>query len=394
MRLIFRYIIMPLALLTMLMPAVAQSDKGGAAEGAVKAVKAVKTSEGAKTDAAKAAEATAQSIKEQVGGSNLKSEDRVMPENAPRVRGSIEPDSIGIGDRFLYTIEVEKDQVQGVFFPEFGGEGTSHYELIESMPVDTLEREGRRMKLRKQYLLAAFQEGIHGVIPQVMYMDKNIVDTLGGPDTLKLMVTTFQIDSTSHSIFDLKGQMDMPFKFGEITGYLLWGIVGLILLALLIYAIHRILKHYGKSFGTIFKPAPPLPPHVVAFMALEKLREERLYQEGEHKSYYSRLTDILREYISGEFGVGAMEMTSDEIIESMRGVEIPQKQKMDLADILRDADLVKFAKAEPEAEQCEQDYRSSWEFIEQTKPQEPSEEDEDDAAQGDKQRKGEVKESK
>ena len=348
MRLFLRYIITPVALLLLLLPAVAQSGKGAAAQ---------KSPSGEQTSA-------------------LKAGDRVLPENAPRVSGTVEPDSIGIGDRFLYTIEIEKDQVQGVFFPEFGGDGSSHYELIESLPVDTLEREGRRLKLRKQYKLAAFQEGLHRVVPQVMYMDKNIVDTLSGDDTLVLMVTTFQIDSTSHSIFDLKGQMDMPFKFGEITGYLIWSLVGLLVLALLIYAASRILAHYGKSFGTIFKPAPPLPPHVVAFMALEKLHEEKLCQQGEHKLYYSSLTDILRVYISGSFGVGAMEMTSDEIIEAMRGVEIARKQKMDLTEILRDADLVKFAKAEPESEHSEDAYRKAWEFVSQTKPQEV-EEDED-----------------
>ncbi len=350
MRLFLRYIITPIALLFLLLPTVAQSGKGAAAQKA---------------------------LSEQA--STLKAEDRVLPENAPRVSGRVEPDSIGIGDRFLYTIEIEKDQVQGVFFPEFGGEGSSHYELIESLPIDTLEREGRRLKLRKQYKLAAFQEGLHKVVPQVMYMDKNIVDTLAGEDTLVLMVTTFQIDSTSHSIFDLKGQMDLPFKFGEITGYLLWGLVGLLVLALLIYAASRILAHYGKSFGTMFKPAPPLPPHVVAFMALEKLHEEKLCQQGEHKLYYSSLTDILREYISGSFGVGAMEMTSDEIIEAMRGVDIARKQKMDLTEILREGDLVKFAKAEPESEQSEEAYRKAWEFVSQTKPQEPSEEEEDAA---------------
>ena len=353
MRLFLKYAILPLALLQLTLPSSAQSGEPKAE--------------------------TTQSVKEQVGGSSLKAEDRVIPQNAPRVSGWVEPDSIGIGDRFLYTIEVEKDQVQGVFFPEFGGEGSSHYELIESMPVDTLERDGRRMKLRKQYVLAAFQEGMHRVVPQVMYLDKNIVDTLSGGDTLILAVTTFQIDSTSHSIFDFKPQMDMPFKMGEITGYIMWSILGLILLALAIYGLHRLLKHYGKSFGTIFKPAPPLPPHVVAFMALEKLHEEHLCQQGEHKLYYSQLTDILREYISGEFSVGAMEMTSDEIIEAMRSVEIQSKQKMDLADVLREADLVKFAKAEPESEQSEGDYQRAWEFVMQTKPVEPTEDDEESA---------------
>ena len=297
----------------------------------------------------------------------------------PKISGSITPDSIGIGDRFIYTIEVDKDIAQGIYFPIIGGEQT-HYELIEQPRVDTLERNGRRVKVRQTYHLAAFQEGVHHIVPQVIYADKNITDTLSGDDTMHLMVTTFIIDSTAHSIFDIKPQKDMPFKFAEIAGYVKWTIIALLLLALLAYVAWRVMRHYGKSLSDIFRPAPPLPPHEVARQALEKLYVQRLWQADKHKLYYSTITDILRIYIDGRFGVGAMEMTSDEIIAAMRNVEISQKSLMDLTQILRDADLVKFAKAMPEAEQNEAAYSAAWDFVEQTKPIELTE-DEDEEAQ-------------
>ena len=295
-----------------------------------------------------------------------------LPANAPVVSGSIEPDSVGIGDRFLYSIEVETDLVQSV---------SDSYELIEDLPIDTLSREGRKLKLRKSYRLAAFDEGIHRVVPQVMYADKNIVDTIGGADTLELLVTTIEIDSTSHAIFDIKPQKTLPFRLGEITGYMKWTLVALLALAALAYAAKRILKRYGKRFSDMFRPAPPLPPHEAALAALEKLRAQRLWQEGKHKLYYSALTDILRTYIAGRYGVSAMEMTSDEIVEAMRGVDLPRKSAMDLAQILREADLVKFAKAAPEADENEAAYRAACDFVEQTKPEEPAaDEDADDAS--------------
>ena len=307
--------------------------------------------------------------------SGVKPSERVIPANAPKISGTVEPDSIGIGDRFLYTIEVERDLMQEVYFPDFK-QSVEHYEMIEDRPVDTLSREGRRLKLRKSYLMAAFQEGIHNVLPEVMYLDKNIIDTLRGDDTLRLMVTTFEIDSTSHTIFDIKPQRTLKFKFGEISGYVTWTIIAIIIVVLLFLIAKRILAHYGKSFSDIFKPAPPLPPHEIALRDLKKLHSERLWQEDKHKLYYSGLTDILRAYIAGQFGVGALEMTSDEIIEAMRGVEIPQKQKMDLTELLRDADLVKFAKAMPEAEANEAAYTMALNFVEQTMPQPEEEEDE------------------
>ncbi|MBR7116018.1 MAG: hypothetical protein IKC66_08750 [Alistipes sp.] len=304
-------------------------------------------------------------------------EGNVRPSNAPRISGRFEPDSIGIGDRFTYSIEVEKDLVQTVIFPNFAASAGEQFELIEDVPVDTLERDGRRLKLRKSFRLAAFQEGVQRILPQVMYADKNIIDTLYGEDTLSLLVTTFEIDSTSHSIFDIKPQKTLPFRFGEISGYLMWSLVALVVLAIGLYVAYRIMRHYGKNLSDIFHPAPPMPPHEEAFRALERLYVLRLCQHDKHKLYYSTLTDILRRYIAARFEVGAMEMTSDEIIAAMREVELQKKAAMDMADVLRAADLVKFAKAIPESEENEASYQAVWDFVELTKPveEQPTEEE-------------------
>lgn len=297
--------------------------------------------------------------------------------DTPVVRGRVEPDSIMIGDRFDYVIEVEKDLVQTIVFPEFRPEAAGGIELVESLPVDTLTRDGRRLTLRKRYRMAAFDEGIVNMgVAEVLYADKNILDTLRTRDSIYLEVATFQIDSTSQSIYDLKGQKTLPFRFAEIGGYVRWGLALVLLIGALAYALQRYLRQRGKRLGDLFKPAPPQPPHVVAIRALEALHHQKLWQNNRHKQYYSALTDILRTYICGRWGVGAMEMTSDETIEAMRTVELPDKARMDLTAILRDADLVKFAKATPDAEQNETDYQKAYYFVEETKPatEEPSEE--------------------
>ena len=72
-----------------------------------------------------------------------------------------------------------------------------------------------------------------------------------------------------------------------------------------------------------------------------------------------------------------MEMTTDEIAEALRCVDIEQKPKMDLLSVLRDADLVKFAKATPEAEENELAYSKAYHFVEETKPVEIVEEDDE-----------------
>ena len=288
--------------------------------------------------------------------------------NVPVVTARIEPDSILIGDRFDLTVDVEKDLVQVVEFPQFENKPGSPVELYREHPVDTLERDGRHLKLRKRYTLAAFEEGKWNLgRPAVLYADKNIIDTLWARDSVYLEVATFQIDSTSQSIYDVKPQWNLPFRFGEVSGYAQWGALALLLLLAAAYALKRYLESRGKRLGDLFKAAPPQPPHVVAIKALEALHHQKLWQNNKHKQYYSALTDILRTYIAARWGIGAMEMTSDEIIEAMRSEELPDKAGMDLTAILRDADLVKFAKATPEAEQNEADYLKAYYFVEETK---------------------------
>lgn len=287
----------------------------------------------------------------------------------PVVSARVVPDSIMIGDRFDYIIEVDKDLVQVIEFPEFDPKSPKReLELVESLPVDTLEREGRKLKIRKRYRMAAFEEGRYNLgVAKVLYADKNIVDTLSSTDSLLLQVATFAIDSTSQSIYDLKPQKNLPFKFAEIAGYVKWSLAVLALLVAGFFLLRRVLARYGKGLGDIFKPAPPLPPHEVAIKALEALHNQKLWQNNRHKLYYSSLTDILRTYLAARWDFGAREMTSDEIIDHMRGVELPDKARMDLTAILRDADLVKFAKDMPEAEQNEADYLKTFYFVEETK---------------------------
>ncbi len=288
----------------------------------------------------------------------------------PVVTARVEPDSVMIGDRFDYIIEVEKDLVQVVRFPVFQpGENPGALVLVEEAPVDTLLREGRRMKLRKRYRMAVFEEGHHDFgTAEVFYADKNIVDTLRSENNLTLNVTTFQIDSTSQSIYDLKPQRTLPFRLGEIRGYLLWGLLAAIGLALLAAGVLCWLRRRGSTLGGLFAAAPALPPHVEAIRALEELHNRKLWQNNRHKQYYSGLTDILRTYIARRWEIGAMEMTSDEIIAAMRSIELPDKARADLTAILRDADLVKFAKATPDAGQNEADYLKAYYFVEETKP--------------------------
>ena len=302
----------------------------------------------------------------------------------PKVEARIIPDSVMIGDRFTLTIEVEKDLVQSLAFPHFErpeGDTSGSLECIEDAEVDTVERVGRRLRLRKRYVMTAFDEGVYSLgRAQVLYADKNIVDTLYSEDSLRVVVNTFQIDSLSGAlseIRDLKPQKTLKLRFGEFAGYLGCALLGVLIIALGVFALMKYLASRGKRISDIFRTPPPPPPHIVAISALEALSHQKLWQNNKHKQYYSALSDILRTYLDGRFGVGAMEMTTDEIVEAIREIDVPQKSTMDLIAVLRDADLVKFAKAMPEAAENESAYSKAYYFVEETKPVEEVEQESD-----------------
>ena len=323
----------------------------------------------------------------------------VAQNSAPTISAHLSADTIMIGDRITLTIEVEKDLMQQVFFPTFDfvhkaeseeaqAESEPSIEVINDFEPDTIPQEGRRVVLRKRYEMAVYDEGIYNLgRAKVLYADKNLVDTLVAERDEEFVVKTFQIDSTMTTVRDLKPQMTLKLRFAEFGGYLAIALGVMMLLALAIYLLVRHLHKQGRNIADLFKPAPPVPAHIVAIEALERLHNEKLWQNDKHKLYYSGLSDILRTYLAGRFEVGAMEMTTDEIVDALRAIDIEQKQKMDLLAVLRDADLVKFAKATPEADENELAYSKAYTFVEETKPVEQTLEDEDEPIKNEKEAK-------
>ena len=53
------------------------------------------------------------------------------------------------------------------------------------------------------------------------------------------------------------------------------------------------------------KVEPKLPPHQLAMQEIERIKNEKVWQKGEPKEYYTELTDALRTYIKDRFGFNA-----------------------------------------------------------------------------------------
>jgi hypothetical protein len=112
-------------------------------------------------------------------------------------------------------------------------------------------------------------------------------------------------------------------------------------------------------------------PYELAVQELKALKEEQLWQQGDVKQYYTRLTDILRAYFEHQFGIAALEQTSEELLQNIKPVTKLNQQSDKLRSLLAIADLAKFAKLHPTADEHEGCMRKAEEILEWTRPNEP-----------------------
>ena len=109
------------------------------------------------------------------------------------------------------------------------------------------------------------------------------------------------------------------------------------------------------------------PAHDIAFEKMETLKGKKLWESGEVKAYQSELTYIIREYLENRYSIKALESVTEEIKKDLKKMGMQKEDRDVLGNLLQIADLVKFAKAEPEVEIHEKFFQQAMAFIEKTK---------------------------
>ena len=135
-----------------------------------------------------------------------------------------------------------------------------------------------------------------------------------------------------------------------------------VLLGLGIWFFVKRRKTHVDADGNIVR-GPVIPPYDKAVDDLKRLREEKMWQSGKVKEYFSSLTDIAREYIEGQFGVNAIEMTTDDILEEIKPLHFSKETYNKLKDTMEVADLVKFAKYSASTLESDTALSSMTEFV-------------------------------
>lgn len=279
-----------------------------------------------------------------------------------RVDARLDTTQMLLGDQVNLWFLLEQPEGFRIDFPLTGDSLAGKIEVLSASRPDTISKANRIWKIRQRLVLTSFDTGLF-VIPRFTFRFNDRPDSIQ-THALPLQVFGMPVDTTK-GITDIKPPYEIKVTVKEVLPY----IIVAILLASIIFLYFRYFRK-KKLVEIIEKPSPPpIPAHLLALEQLDELVREKLWQQGKIKLFYSRLTDIIRQYIELRFKVPAMEETTEDIIRDFtREGLIKEGIRIELKALLELADLVKFAKWHPVAEEHEASQQSAYDFILRTKP--------------------------
>ena len=286
---------------------------------------------------------------------------------------TIDRPAMRIGEQTLLHLYFEYSNPKGdalIIWPEFDQNITRDIEVVDqSIDFDKIVDSTAGIYLREQQLVVtAFEEGEYEILGQEIWLNDSLFTT----NPVSLTISTVEVDTTK-GITDIKPIYAVNYPFSERSmdwlkeNWMWLTIIGGLILLFIAWRIYQKRKPEPEDEEILEEI---IPAHIIAMETLNKLLKDESWKTLEKKGYYSTLTDTVRSYLENRFGINAMEKTTREIINDLKFSPISEDDKVYLRKILREADLVKFAKFSPSDEEACAYLNKSIDFVQRTKESE------------------------
>ncbi|THU37290.1 hypothetical protein FAM09_20305 [Niastella caeni] len=259
-------------------------------------------------------------------------------------KASVDRDQILIGEPIKLTFEVRIPL--GKSFTWFNLDTIPRFEIIEKGKTDTTDNiDGKQF--HQELTITSFDSGMVAIPPMTL----KVGDKLYATDSIPIEVSYAQLD-ISKDYRDIKEIEEVPKP-----GWMAWipwilGAVTLMAIAVIVYLLRK-----PKQAAPPTQPVQPKQsPYEEALQALEELRKQGFLHNGEVKTYYSRLNDILRVFLFRKLKVATLEKTNEELIAQLRQVPMDKESFAQLVQALQIADFVKFARYQPDENDNEKNF--------------------------------------
>jgi hypothetical protein len=276
---------------------------------------------------------------------------------------SASPSALHIGDRIRLSLKVQAPEGFRILDPP---------EQIP--PLLVLERSqdsGAREGLRWNWEATVFQVGPVSLQPvELRFLDPEGQEGAVVLGSLEIEVLSL-LEEGEEELADIRGPVDVPRDW---TPLLLW-VGGPVLALLACLVLSWLLARWWRARRqrrAVAPVRPPELPEVVALRRLDALRAKGPPPPTQAKPYYVELSETLREYLEGRFGVEALERTTEEMVFLLRRIQINQRLADRIVRWLGRSDLVKFARQRPAEGQAREDLEEAYTFVRETAP--PAEE--------------------
>ena len=286
-----------------------------------------------------------------------------MHAQKPLIDISIDSAAILIGEQTAIHLTVTTDKGNEVVIPIPQDTLMNGVEVLAVSVPDSSLIENDKLLIKQDILITSFDSALY-LLPPFAVIYKN--DTVYS-DRMALKVSTVPVDTSKpEEFYDIKDTWKPPFVLADYYPIIFGVLFVLLLICIIGYVVQRIKNK--QPIMPFMKPEPKLPPHEQAIKDLDEIKQQKLWQQGRNKEYYTLLTDVLRKYIVDRFGINAMEMTSSEVLSVIRNEEGAKEVYNNLKQVLELADFVKFAKLHPLPEENERSLSNAYLFVDETIP--------------------------
>lgn len=275
-----------------------------------------------------------------------------------KVTASIDSTVVEMGSRAVITVNVSDATHKGA--PVGAMEAGADMGAFDVIAVDT---DTTPAGYTYKYTIQAFYPGVAEFGPFAYAVGNDTAES----DIVTLKVNEVSLDSLT-TINPMEGAVREPSKWYDfIPDWLIWSLLGLFGVLLLI-AAGIIIYRYRRDGRVPWIAVKPIDPYVEAMAALDALKRRRLAESGNDREYYTALVDILRVYLYRRFGINAMEMSSTQILDTLKQNPETRDNQPRIKQILEVADFVKFARQRPLPDDNIKSFETVRNFVESTRP--------------------------
>ena len=280
------------------------------------------------------------------------------------IKASMDSTQLLIGEQTKIHIEIAVGKEAQLQLPLQADTLMKGIEVLEISKIDTMDIGNNRVQFKYDFLVTSFDSALYLLPPFKLILG---VDTFYSNE-LALKVSTLPVDTESGQYYDIKDVAVPEFVIWDYIDYILYPFLSLLLIATMIYFWYRVKM---KKTLLPFKREAIIPlPHVVALKELDDIKAKKLWQHNRVKEYHSEITDTLRLYLERRFNISAMELTSGEILDKLKGVSDTDYAIDNMKQVLLLADVVKFAKYQPLPDENELSIMNAYLFVNNTKIEE------------------------